>query len=89
MGVGDFYYELAVQVVECCMESRHLNGGFMELFDLVARLQKQRSTPSNGLNNGNNSQQQISEYLLRFNVIFDSLNHQFVIGTIYLGQLNA
>ena len=27
LGVGDFYYELGVQIVEVCMATGHLNGG--------------------------------------------------------------
>jgi len=27
LGVGDFYYELGVQIVEVCMATSHRNGG--------------------------------------------------------------
>ena len=27
LGVGDFYYELGVQIVEVCMAMNHRNGG--------------------------------------------------------------
>lgn len=27
LGVGDFYYELGVQIVEICIATSHLNGG--------------------------------------------------------------
>lgn len=27
LGVGDFYYELGVQIVEVCMATNHRNGG--------------------------------------------------------------
>lgn len=31
LGVGDFYYELAVQIVEICLATRSENGGLMTL----------------------------------------------------------
>ncbi|CAD5223918.1 unnamed protein product [Bursaphelenchus okinawaensis] len=43
LGVGDFYYELAVQVVEVCMATSHLNGGIITIDDLRNRLLKSRS----------------------------------------------
>lgn len=27
LGVGDFYYELGVQIIEVCLALRHRNGG--------------------------------------------------------------
>jgi len=42
LGIGDFYYELAVQVVEVCMASAHRTGGLMELGDIRRRLIKGR-----------------------------------------------
>lgn len=27
LGVGDFYYELGVQIVEVCLALKHYNGG--------------------------------------------------------------
>lgn len=41
-GVGDFYYELAVQSIEICMASRHENGGLIELDILFKKLVKSR-----------------------------------------------
>lgn len=38
LGVGDFYYELGVQIVEVCMASSHKTGGLMELGELRRRL---------------------------------------------------
>lgn len=31
LGVGDFYYELGVQIIEVCLALKHRNGG--ALFD--------------------------------------------------------
>ncbi|KAL1933066.1 hypothetical protein VTP01DRAFT_8744 [Rhizomucor pusillus] len=44
LGVGDFYYELGIQIIESCMESRPRDGGLTELQDLKKRLEAMRST---------------------------------------------
>ncbi len=44
LGFGDFYYELGVQAVEACMSNRQLNGGLVEIGDLVALVNKRRGT---------------------------------------------
>ena len=31
LGVGDFYYELGVQIADVCMATRPLNGGLIEI----------------------------------------------------------
>ena len=38
LGVGDFYYELGVQIVEVAMASSHRTGGLMELGELRQKL---------------------------------------------------
>lgn len=38
LGIGDFYYELGVQVVEVCLALNHITGGFIELDELRKRL---------------------------------------------------
>lgn len=38
LGIGDFYYELGVQIVEICMHTRAENGGLMDVTDLTQRL---------------------------------------------------
>ncbi|CAL1300407.1 unnamed protein product [Larinioides sclopetarius] len=43
LGVGDFYYELGVQIVEICLATRHRNGGIMNLDELRRLLIKSRS----------------------------------------------
>jgi len=43
LGVGDFYYELAVQIIEVCLSTSHMNGGVMTLDELRQRLAKSRS----------------------------------------------
>jgi ESCRT-II complex subunit VPS22 len=42
LGVGDFYYELGVQIVEVCMATSHRTGGLMELGELRRRLIRSR-----------------------------------------------
>lgn len=42
LGVGDFYYELAVKIVEVCMATSHQNGGLIRLDELKSRLEVSR-----------------------------------------------
>uniref|UniRef100_UPI00359015B5 vacuolar-sorting protein SNF8 isoform X2 n=1 Tax=Myxine glutinosa TaxID=7769 RepID=UPI00359015B5 len=42
LGVGDFYYELGVQIVEVCLALRHRDGGLMMLEELHKRVLKSR-----------------------------------------------
>lgn len=44
LGVGDFYYELAVQVIEVCMSTSHRNGGIMSMDELVTRVRASRNS---------------------------------------------
>ncbi|OBZ90794.1 Vacuolar-sorting protein SNF8 [Choanephora cucurbitarum] len=57
LGVGDFYYELGIQIIEACILSRANDGGLTELSEIMRRVQTMR-----GGNYGKNKeQQQISE----------------------------
>mmetsp|Transcript_29185 Transcript_29185/g.49048 ORF Transcript_29185/g.49048 Transcript_29185/m.49048 type:complete len:248 (+) Transcript_29185:358-1101(+) len=42
LGLGDFYYELGVQIVEACLATRPYNGGLIPLDELTALVQKRR-----------------------------------------------
>lgn len=42
LGLGDFNYELGVQVVDVCISTRALNGGVIEMDALIRRLQQMR-----------------------------------------------
>eukprot|EP00026_Physarum_polycephalum_P015760 Phypoly_transcript_16524.p1 GENE.Phypoly_transcript_16524~~Phypoly_transcript_16524.p1 ORF type:complete len:259 (-),score=38.29 Phypoly_transcript_16524:84-821(-) len=42
LGVGDFYYELGVQIIEVCYRTRAVNGGFIEINELCTHLQNRR-----------------------------------------------
>src|SRR5699024_3687590 len=46
LGVGDIYYELAVQVVEICMALNHRTGGVMDINELYQRLLRSRKASS-------------------------------------------
>lgn len=48
LGMGDFYYELSVQVVEVCMAYANQCGGLMELDELRQRLMKARASAQKG-----------------------------------------
>lgn len=43
LGVGDFYYELGVQIADVCIRTRHRNGGLLEINALRAYLALVRS----------------------------------------------
>jgi len=42
LGIGDFYYELGVQIVDICLATRSHNGGLIELEELRYLLSKRR-----------------------------------------------
>ncbi|KAJ1678746.1 ESCRT II complex subunit Dot2 [Spiromyces aspiralis] len=52
LGVGDFYCELGIQIIEICMATRPMNGGVVELGELKRRIDRKR---------GNSRQQSVSE----------------------------
>ena len=38
LGVGDFYFELAVQLIDICLQTRECNGGLIDMVELKRRL---------------------------------------------------
>ena len=42
LGVGDFYYELGVQIIDVCLATRAQNGGIVGADELVEVLQRRR-----------------------------------------------
>uniref|UniRef100_A0A0E0J5A5 Protein kinase domain-containing protein n=1 Tax=Oryza nivara TaxID=4536 RepID=A0A0E0J5A5_ORYNI len=42
LGIGDFYYELGVQIVDICIATRATNGGLIDLLDLRKLLCQKR-----------------------------------------------
>ncbi|KAJ3031431.1 UNVERIFIED_CONTAM: ESCRT-II subunit protein snf8 [Siphonaria sp. JEL0065] len=51
LGVGDFYYELAVQIAEICIATREKNGGLIDLEDLKRYLEKMRGKNAQPISN--------------------------------------
>lgn len=47
LGVGDFYYELAIQIVEVFLSTSHRNGGIMPIGELLQRVIASRSVSKN------------------------------------------
>lgn len=43
LGIGDFYYELAVQIIEICFSMRAETGGLLEMSVLLAKLKRMRN----------------------------------------------
>ncbi|RWR99921.1 vacuolar-sorting protein SNF8-like protein [Dinothrombium tinctorium] len=43
LGVGDFYYEIAIQVIEVCMASSHINGGIITVDELLTKVKASRN----------------------------------------------
>lgn len=43
LGVGDFYYELGVQIIEICIQTRPENGGLISMPELLTRLRQKQS----------------------------------------------
>ncbi|XP_047317370.1 vacuolar protein sorting-associated protein 22 homolog 1 [Impatiens glandulifera] len=44
LGIGDFYYELGVQIVDICLSTRPLNGGLISLEELRKLLSQRRKS---------------------------------------------
>jgi ESCRT-II complex subunit VPS22 len=42
LGIGDFYFELGVQIVEICLKTRSQNGGLLDVESLREMLQQAR-----------------------------------------------
>lgn len=62
LGVGDFYFALAVQAIEACISLRALTGGLVELHILKKYIARIRNNPSGTL---------FSHYLASVEVISD------------------
>ncbi|KAJ2160718.1 ESCRT II complex subunit Dot2 [Coemansia sp. RSA 552] len=42
LGVGDFYCELGIQIIDICLATRSINGGLMDVEELRSRLIRRR-----------------------------------------------
>jgi len=49
LGYGDFYYELAVQVIDVCLATRRQNGGLMPLNDVTRAVVRRRPPAANAV----------------------------------------
>ncbi|ETO29770.1 vacuolar-sorting protein [Reticulomyxa filosa] len=49
LGVGDFYYELSVQIVTVCLQTRNVNGGLIDIYELSHKVQEKRSKQSSAV----------------------------------------
>lgn len=52
LGVGDFYYELGIQIIDVCLSTRALNGGLMELSEVKRRVERMRGIRDNTIDSG-------------------------------------
>ncbi|KAF9912475.1 ESCRT-II subunit protein snf8 [Linnemannia zychae] len=55
LGVGDFYYELGIQIIDVCLSTRALNGGLMELSEVKRRVERMRGLRNSKTSNNNNA----------------------------------
>ena len=66
LGLGEWEYEVAVQVVDVCVSTRERNGGMIEVNELVRRVDKMRGGGSgSGSNSGNSCTIVTAEDVLR------------------------
>jgi ESCRT-II complex subunit VPS22 len=56
LGVGDFYYEIAIQAIDVCISSRSQNGGLISMEDLLNRLTKRRGRQGQPISAGDVTQ---------------------------------
>eukprot|EP00249_Psilotum_nudum_P010238 c22416_g1_i2 orf=390-1001(-) len=50
LGIGDFYYELGVQIVDVCLATRMHNGGLLDIEELCSLLSKRRRASREPIN---------------------------------------
>lgn len=67
LGIGNFYYELAIQVVETCMILQEQTGGITGLDIIKKRIHRLRSKNT----------EEITEYFLRISNILLLSNSQY------------
>lgn len=79
LGMGDFYYELAVQIVEVCLATNDKNGGLISLSELRNRLIKARGQ-------GKQHQEISQDDLLRATKKLKVLGNGFTVLPVGKGQ---
>jgi len=77
LGIGDFYYELSVQIIEICLSTNYKNGGLISMDELLRRLVKTR---------GKKSQEICVDDVLGAGKKLKKLGNGFAIVTIGPGQ---
>lgn len=77
LGIGDFYYELSVQIIEVCLATNYKNGGLISMNELLERLIKTR---------GKKSQEICADDILGAGKKLKKLGNGFAILTIGPGQ---
>lgn len=60
LGVGDFYYELGIQIIDACLSTRDQNGGLLEIGELKLRVERMRR----GMKSKSDQVEEISEWVL-------------------------
>ncbi|ORY00841.1 winged helix DNA-binding domain-containing protein [Basidiobolus meristosporus CBS 931.73] len=75
LGVGDFYYELGIQIIQACMATRDMNGGLIDLEELQKMVEQSR---------GKNSQEITKEDIVRAIKTLSPLGSGF--GIIRIGE---
>lgn len=60
LGLGDFYYELAIQIIDMCMAKRSDTGGLLDLNVLHSYILEKRSRTSGPATTSHLLQQQIT-----------------------------
>jgi len=69
LGVGDFYYELAVQIIEIGLRTRAANGGLIEVTELVSHLRTMRGSQAQPI-----SEDDIERSIKKMKVLGDGFN---------------
>lgn len=49
LGVGDFYYELGVQIIQICVETRSSNGGMITMKEVLAHVRTKKRGASSSV----------------------------------------
>lgn len=65
LGVGDFYYELGIQVIEACITSRSNDGGLTELGEIMKRVKTMRGMDDDNRSNVKQLQQITEDDMIR------------------------
>eukprot|EP01091_Cochliopodium_minus_P017322 TRINITY_DN6755_c0_g1_i1.p1 TRINITY_DN6755_c0_g1~~TRINITY_DN6755_c0_g1_i1.p1 ORF type:complete len:254 (-),score=77.29 TRINITY_DN6755_c0_g1_i1:38-799(-) len=59
LGVGDFYYELGVRIISVCMKTKGMNGGLIEMNNLIKHLNDRAEKTNNEKGNSKKAKKYI------------------------------